>query len=101
MTAASDAAEATRGSAIRLGAEGAARLLSLATTFLLAVGLGVEGFGTYATLFGVALIVAQLGDLGLQQVAAPALVSGALSLRDLVSARRRDRACGPGVVIWS
>lgn len=89
MTAASDAAEATRGSAIRLGAEVAARLLSLATTFLLAVGLGVEGFGTYATLFGVALIVAQLGDLGLQQVAAPALVSGALSLRDLVSARLR------------
>jgi O-antigen/teichoic acid export membrane protein len=78
------AAQAVRGSAIRLGAEVVGRALSVATTFLIAVALDAAGFGSFAALSGVAVIVAELADLGLTGTAAPALVSGRLSLRALL-----------------
>jgi O-antigen/teichoic acid export membrane protein len=82
-----EAAEATRGSGVRLGAEIGGRALSLLTSFLIAVGLGVEGFGVYAALSGLAVILAELGELGLQGTAQRALVAGTFRLRDMVRAK--------------
>lgn len=78
-----EAGEATRGSGVRLMAEVGARALSLLTSFLIAVGLGVEGFGVYAALTGLAVILAELGELGLQGTAQRALVAGEFRLRDM------------------
>ncbi len=82
-----EAADATRGSGVRLGAEVGGRALSLLTSFLIAVGLGVEGFGVYAAVSGLAVILAELGELGLQGTAQRALVAGAIRLRDMVRAK--------------
>ncbi len=82
-----EAAEATRGSGVRLGAEVAGRALSLLTSFLIAVGLGVEGFGVYAAVSGLAVILAELGELGLQGTAQRALVAGQFRRRDMVRAK--------------
>lgn len=82
-----EAADATRGSGVRLAAEVGGRALSLLTSFLIAVGLGVEGFGVYAALSGFAVILAELGELGLQGTAQRALVAGAMRLRDMVRAK--------------
>jgi O-antigen/teichoic acid export membrane protein len=83
----SAADDASRGSAIKLGAELLGRLLALATTLLVARVLGVADFGLFAVLSGIAVIVAELSDLGLQGIAVPALVSGTLPLRALVRAK--------------
>jgi O-antigen/teichoic acid export membrane protein len=79
-----EAADATRGSGVRLAAEIGGRALSLLTSFLIAVGLGVEAFGVYAALSGLAVILAELGELGLQGTAQRALVAGTFRLRDMV-----------------
>jgi O-antigen/teichoic acid export membrane protein len=83
----SAADEASRGSAIKLGAELVGRLLALATTLLVARMLGVADFGLFAVLSGIAVILAELSDLGLQGIAVPALVSGRLPLSSLVRAK--------------
>jgi len=83
----SAADDASRGSAIKLGAELLGRLLALATTLLVARVLGVADFGLFAVLSGIAVIVAELSDLGLQGIAVPALVSGTLPLSALVRAK--------------
>lgn len=83
----SEAAQATRGSGIRLAAELGSRLLGLATSVLLAAGLGVEAFGVFAAVSGVAVVVAELGELGLQQTASRALVAGTFTLRAMARAR--------------
>ncbi|HEX6739330.1 MAG TPA: hypothetical protein VF310_13715, partial [Vicinamibacteria bacterium] len=83
----SDAREATRGSGVRLGIEVVGRVLSLATSFLVAVGLGVEGFGIFAALTGLAVILAESGELGLQGTAARALVAGTMGLKAMVRAK--------------
>jgi len=83
----SHAAHATRGSGIRLAAELGSRLFAVATSFLLAAGLGVSAFGLFAAVSSVAVITAELAELGLQQTAARALVAGTLRLRDMVRAR--------------
>lgn len=82
-----EAADATRGSGVRLAAEVGGRALSVATTFLIAVGLGVEAFGVYAALTGVAVILAEAGELGIQGTAQRALVARTFRLRDLVRAK--------------
>lgn len=82
-----EAADATRGSAIKLGAEVASRLLTLATTLLLLRGLGAEGFGRLGELQVYALLLAELGELGLQNLASRALVAGTISLRSFLRAR--------------
>jgi O-antigen/teichoic acid export membrane protein len=79
-----EAADATRGSGVRLAAEVGGRALSVATSFLIAVGLGVEAFGVYAALTGVAVILAEAGELGIQGTAQRALVARTFRLRDLV-----------------
>jgi O-antigen/teichoic acid export membrane protein len=60
----SAADDASRGSAIKLGAELLGRLLALATTLLVARVLGVSDFGLFAVLSGIAVLVAELSDLG-------------------------------------
>jgi O-antigen/teichoic acid export membrane protein len=82
-----EARDATRGSAIKLAAELASRLLGLATTLLLIRGLGASEFGAFGRLSLIALLLGELGELGLQILASRALVAGTLSLRALVRAR--------------
>jgi O-antigen/teichoic acid export membrane protein len=79
--------EATLGSAVRLGAEAAARILSVATTLLVARSLGPAEFGVFAAILGVAAIASEAGDLGLQTTASRALVARTLSLPSLVRAK--------------
>jgi len=81
------ATEAARGSAIRLGAEALCRLFGLATVLLIAIGLGPAGFGTFALLSGLAMVLAQLGDLGFQGITCRVLVARSVSLAALVRAK--------------
>ncbi len=83
----SPAHAASRGSAIKLVADTVGRLLSLATTVLILKSLGPDGFGIFTPLAAVAVIVADLSDLGLQLAATRALVARTLGLGDLVRAR--------------
>lgn len=83
----SEAAAATRGSAVKLGAESLGRLIALATTLYVARSLGVAEFGVFATLSGIAVILAEAGDLGLHVTASRALVVGELPLAAMVRAR--------------
>jgi O-antigen/teichoic acid export membrane protein len=81
------AGEASRGSAIKLAADTVSRLLSLATTFLIAQRLGPAGFGVFRPLSAAAVIGADLSDLGLQLSASRTLVARALGLGDFLRAR--------------
>jgi O-antigen/teichoic acid export membrane protein len=82
-----EAAEATRGSAVKLAAEVASRLLGVATTVLLLRGLPPAELGAFGALSVYALLLAELGELGLQALAPRALVAGTHSLESLVRAR--------------
>jgi len=82
-----EAQDASRGSAIKLAAEAASRLLGLGTTLLLIRGLGALEFGAFGRLSVMALLLAEFAELGLQTLASRALVAGSLSLRALVRAR--------------
>lgn len=81
------AAEASRGSAVRLAAEVLSRALTFATTLLIAWSLPVADFGSFAVLSGAAAILAEASDLGLQAFMARALVAAQFSLRDFLKAR--------------
>jgi O-antigen/teichoic acid export membrane protein len=81
------ASEATRGSAIKLGAESLGRVAALATSLLIARGLGPEEFGVFAFLSGIAVLLAELGDLGLQGLASRALVAETVSLGAILRAK--------------
>ena len=83
----SEAREAARGSGIRLATEVVARALSVLTTLLVARGLGVTNFGVYAALSGIAVVLAEAGDLGLQGLAVPVLIARRFRLRDLLRAK--------------
>lgn len=83
----SEADDATRGSAVKLAAEVVSRLLLFGTTLLLSRGLGPEGYGLFAKLSAWALLLAEVGELGLQVLASRALVAASLSWRSLVRAR--------------
>ena len=82
-----EAADATRGSVIKLTAEVVSRGLGLLTTVVVTRGLGVEGFGVFGGPYVAAVLVAELGELGLQATASRALVAGTVSLRSLARAR--------------
>jgi len=82
-----EADDATRGSAIKLAAEVASRLLGLATTLLLIRGLRAAVFGSFTVLSAYALLLAEVGELGLSALASRALVARTLSLGSLVRAR--------------
>jgi O-antigen/teichoic acid export membrane protein len=82
-----EADEATRGSAIKLAAEVASRLLGFATTLLLARALGLADFGALGRVWYVALLLAEAGEFGLQATATRGLVAGTFSLRALTRAR--------------
>jgi O-antigen/teichoic acid export membrane protein len=83
----SEADDATRGSAVRLAAELASRLLMLAMMLLLSRRLGTVGFGVFSELSLYALLLAEVGEFGIQALASRALVAETLSLRALVRAR--------------
>lgn len=85
--AADEAGDATRGSAIKLAAEVLSRLVTLATTVLIARALGVAGFGAFGRYWAYAPLFAELAELGIQATASRALVAQTLSLRALVRAR--------------
>jgi O-antigen/teichoic acid export membrane protein len=85
--AADEADEATRGSAIKLAAEVLSRLLTLATTILIARSLGVPAFGAFGSLWILAPLFAELAEFGLQATASRALVAGTFSLGAFVRAR--------------
>lgn len=88
-----DADEATRGSAVKLAAEVASRLIGFATMWLLLRGLGplrglgASEFGVLGELSVYALLLAEAGELGLQALASRALVAGTHSLESLLRAR--------------
>ena len=87
LPGASEADAATRGSGVKLAAELVGRALSLAASFALAAGLGVNGFGIFAAASGVAVILAEAADLGLQGLAVRALLSRSAGLRSMVRAK--------------
>jgi O-antigen/teichoic acid export membrane protein len=80
---AGEADAATRGSAIKLGAETLGRLIGMATAVAIVRVLGPEEYGTFTTLSVGAVVAAEAADLGLQGTASQALVAGSLSLRSL------------------
>jgi len=82
-----EARAATRGSAIKLGAETLGRLVGMATAVAIVRVLGPEGYGTFAALSVFAVVAAEAADLGLQGTASQALVAGTFSLRDLARAK--------------
>ena len=82
-----EADAATRGSAIKLAAELASRLLGLLTTPVLTRGLGVDVFGVYGRLSVTAVIAAEAAELGLQATASRALVAREMSLRAMIRAK--------------
>ncbi len=88
LTRAGDEAdEATRGSAVKLAAEVSSRLLTFATSWLIGRTLGVADFGRFNLLAACAVLLAETGELGLQNLASRALVAGTHSLRALARAR--------------
>ncbi len=82
-----EAREASRGSAVRLTAEVLSRVLTFAATILMARHLPITAFGSFAVQMSLASILAEAGDLGLQALAARALVASQFSLRDFLKAR--------------
>jgi O-antigen/teichoic acid export membrane protein len=82
-----EAADATRGSAIKLVAELASRLLLAATTLLLARVLGASDWGVFTAVQAIALLLAEVGEFGLQVLASRVLVVGTFTLRALARAR--------------
>jgi O-antigen/teichoic acid export membrane protein len=83
----SGADEATKGSAIKLLTELLARLVGLATAFVISRHFGVEAFGVFGWFSVVAVVLAEAADLGLQGTASQALVARSLSWRAIVRAK--------------
>ena len=83
----SEASEATRGSAIKLGTELFSRLLGFLTTPILTRGLGVTAFGLFARHSVTAVIAAEAAELGLQATASRALVARELPFGAMVRAK--------------
>jgi len=83
----SEADDASRGSAVKLAAEVVSRLVAAAMPFVVLRWLGVEEFGRFAEMQVWALLLAELGELGLQSLASRALVAGTASLGSLLRAR--------------
>ena len=83
----SEADDATRGSAVKLAAEVLSRLLAAAMPFLVLRRLGAAEFGRFGELSVMALLVAELGELGLQNLASRALVAGTATLGSFLRAR--------------
>ncbi len=81
------AREASVGGAIRLSVEIPIRVLSILATLILTRRLGVLGFGEFIVTLGVALVLAELADLGLTQSLIPHIVSGRRSVRDIYAVK--------------
>jgi len=87
QAASREAAEATKGSAIKLATELLARLIGLLTTLLLARRLGAADFGAFGKLSVIAVVLAEAADLGLSGTAGRALVAHTHSLAGLSRAK--------------
>jgi O-antigen/teichoic acid export membrane protein len=94
------AGDATRGSAIKLGAELLGRAIALVTSLLIARRLGPAEFGSFAFLSGIAVLSAEVADLGLHGTASRALVSRTLALRAMLRTKGLllFLPCGLGVL---
>jgi O-antigen/teichoic acid export membrane protein len=79
--------EATRGSVVKLAADALGRAATLVASLVIARGLGPEAFGVFALVSGIAILVAEAADLGVQATASRALVAQTLPLRALVRAK--------------
>lgn len=96
----------TRGGAVRLLVELPIRGLSILAMIVLARRLGVEGFGAFAVMVGVAAVIAEFADLGLSQILVRSLVGGGRAASDIVAAKARltaaTLACGAlGLALWA
>lgn len=95
----------TRGGAVRLLVELPIRGLSILSMIVLARRLGVEGFGAFTVMVGVAAVIAEFSDLGLSRILVRSLVSGEHSATDLFAARARLTAMtlaggSAGLALW-
>ena len=79
----SSANEASRGSAIRLGAEIVVRLSSVIATLWLTRSLGVSTFGAFLLALSLGLMIAEICDLGLNAIVVPLVVRSHRNLRTL------------------
>lgn len=97
------ARDASLGGAVRLSVEIPIRVLSILATLILTRRLGVQGFGEFIVTLGVALVLAELADLGVTQSLIPNLISGRRGLRDLYLAKGQLTAgallLGAGVIL--
>jgi O-antigen/teichoic acid export membrane protein len=79
---ATEANDASRGSAIKLAADVGARVLGVAAPFLIGRALSVHDYGLFGFASATAVVIAEMADLGLQ----------AISVRDLVARHFTTRA---------
>jgi O-antigen/teichoic acid export membrane protein len=82
-----EADAASRGSAIKLGAEAAGRALALATTVVIGRSLAVSEFGLFGVVSAAAIVAAEVADFGLQATAGRELVARGFSIAALVRAK--------------
>lgn len=77
------ARDASVGSAIRLAAEIVVRFSSIVATLWLTRSLGVTAFGAFLLALSIGLMIAELGDLGLNAIVVPLIVRSHRNLRTL------------------
>ena len=82
-----EADDASRGSAIKLGAEAAGRVVNVATTILIARSLSLGDFGAWNLASTAAVIAAEAADLGLQATAGRDLVTRRIALATVLRAK--------------
>ena len=82
-----EANAASRGSAIKLLAEAAGRVLALATTVVIGRALAVSDFGLFGVVGAAAVVAAEVADFGLQGTAGRELVARGFSIGALVRAK--------------
>jgi O-antigen/teichoic acid export membrane protein len=82
-TTSTSAADASLGSAVRLGAEVVVRLSSIVATLWLTRSLGVSTFGVFLLALSLGLMIAELCDLGLNAIVVPMIVRSRGNLRTL------------------
>jgi len=81
------ARDASVGSAIRLSAEIVVRISSIVATLWLTRSLGVTAFGAFLLSLSIGLLIAELGELGLNGIAVPMIVRSPRNLRTIFQMR--------------
>ena len=83
----SEAAQASTGSAIKLGAEAAGRLLGFATTVVITRSLAAGEYGRFELAMAAAIVAAEAADFGLAATAGRDLVTRRVGLSGVVRAK--------------